>query len=529
MSDTNWAAGYVTDIEYTYGFYPEIGPVMLNWIAAAAGYAPKNLDREFTYLELGCGNGVSVNVNAACHPKGRFWGLDFNPQHCVTARNMAENGGLTNVKILQRGFGDLLKYEPDLPKFDFITLHGIFTWISPENQAAILDIIDKKLEPGGIVYISYNSYPGQALIEPVRKMMFVATEGMQGDSKKRAQAGLGAVEKLLEANPRAFNHGDRVKKLIEKLKKSQVNYIIHEYFNEHWYPFYVTDIANRMGKSGLSFVASATLQRNILDLNLNEAQRKLVQPITDIVKREQYKDYLLDEQFRRDIFVRSTPTVTPRDPMKLSGMLDLRVSSLRTEDEIEREVKVPAGTVRFKREFDDKLIKRLTKGAPTMRELLTDPDLLTDRQPVGVAQVVHLLLAVRQAWPFVTDLFPVPTDIATNTTRKFEIPSQFNRVIINQRIGGGNVRTLACSVAGTGLPLSMLEACILDAIAAVGIAGAVDYADKELERRKRLLVLNNVTVERGPAQTKVLQEELEVFLAKKLARFVHLDILRPVA
>lgn len=524
----NWTSGYVTDIEYTWGFYPEIGPVMLNWIAATAGYSPRSLDREFNYLELGCGNGVSVNVNGAVHPNGKFWGVDFMPQHVANGQNMADNGGLKNVKILRCGFADLLKDFADLPKFDFITLHGILTWISPENQQAIIDIINKKLEPGGIVYLSYNSYPGQALIEPVRKMMIEYTRGMQGDSKKRAQVAIGFVEKLLEVNPRAFGHGDRVKRLVEKIKKSPPNYIVHEYFHEHWYPFYFADIAKRMGAIGLTFAGSATLQRNILDLNLNEAQRKLLSPVPDVARREQIKDYMLDEQFRRDVFVRAPTVQVPRDPTKMPGLLDLRVGTMRGDKEIEREIKVPAGTVRFKREFDDKMIAKLLSGAHTVREYIDDAA-LAERPPLGIAQVVQLLMATRQAWPFQSEVPDVPADAGQNEDQKWEIASQWNRVIIAERIGGGNVRNIAAPVPGTALPLSMLEACLLDGVHHAGIRGAVEYANKELERRKRLLVINNKTMERGPEQTKVLEEELAAFKTEKIAKYARLGVLRAIA
>lgn len=38
-----------------------------------------------------------------------------------------------------------------LPQFDFITLHGIYTWVSRENRQHIVDFIARYLKPGGIV------------------------------------------------------------------------------------------------------------------------------------------------------------------------------------------------------------------------------------------------------------------------------------------------------------------------------------------------------------------------------------------
>jgi hypothetical protein len=57
----SWTSGYVSDVEYTAGFYPEQSPVLLNFVAVLNGYQPLPLDRPFNYLELGLGRGVTVN------------------------------------------------------------------------------------------------------------------------------------------------------------------------------------------------------------------------------------------------------------------------------------------------------------------------------------------------------------------------------------------------------------------------------------------------------------------------------------
>ena len=59
----------------------------------------------------------------------------------------------------------------DLPQFDIIGLHGIWTWISDENGRVIVDLIRRRLRPGGIVYISYNCLPGWAASMPLRHLM----------------------------------------------------------------------------------------------------------------------------------------------------------------------------------------------------------------------------------------------------------------------------------------------------------------------------------------------------------------------
>ena len=59
---------------------------------------PLDTDRSFTYYELGCGNGRSSLLHAACNPHGHFTGVDFNPLHVGNARKMAQEAGVGNVQ-----------------------------------------------------------------------------------------------------------------------------------------------------------------------------------------------------------------------------------------------------------------------------------------------------------------------------------------------------------------------------------------------------------------------------------------------
>jgi len=52
------AAGYLTDVAYIPGFYPQMAPVMLRFATALNGVAPP-APSGFRYLELGCGPGRS--------------------------------------------------------------------------------------------------------------------------------------------------------------------------------------------------------------------------------------------------------------------------------------------------------------------------------------------------------------------------------------------------------------------------------------------------------------------------------------
>src|SRR5688500_5630257 len=167
---SDWTDGYVSDVAYTDGYYAELSPAHLNYIAILNRCAPRPLDRPFTYCELGCGNGHTVTMLAAAYPQGQFYGCDFNPAHVSKARRWAEAAGIKNLTILEASFQEMV--EMDLPDFDFITFHGIYSWISEPNRRAMQDVVARHLQPGGLVYNSYNGMPGWAGQAPLQRLMF---------------------------------------------------------------------------------------------------------------------------------------------------------------------------------------------------------------------------------------------------------------------------------------------------------------------------------------------------------------------
>ena len=142
MSD--WTAGYVADIGYTYGYYAELNPLRIRLALLNAGFA---VPRVLNACELGFGQGVSVNMHAAASDVA-WHGTDFNPAQAGFARELATVSGV-NARLTDDAFAEYAKRD-DLPNFDYIGLHGIWSWISDENRHVIVDFIRRKLNVGGV-------------------------------------------------------------------------------------------------------------------------------------------------------------------------------------------------------------------------------------------------------------------------------------------------------------------------------------------------------------------------------------------
>src|ERR1700704_1755901 len=157
----DWTDGYVADIGYTFGYYTELNPLRARLALLTAGLSVPEFG---TACELGFGQGVSINLHAAA--SSTVWhGTDFNPTQVGFARELASAAG-TNVNLCDEAFADFA-HRKDLPDFDYIGIHGIWSWISDENRAVIVDFIRRKLKVRGVLYISYNTLPGWAAFAPI--------------------------------------------------------------------------------------------------------------------------------------------------------------------------------------------------------------------------------------------------------------------------------------------------------------------------------------------------------------------------
>ncbi|HZW72959.1 MAG TPA: class I SAM-dependent methyltransferase, partial [Caldimonas sp.] len=108
-------------------------------------------------LDVGCGDGANLLPMAAALPDARFVGCDLSPRAISAAREAVAQLGLGNVTLVE---GDLRKLSDALGSFDYILAHGLYSWVPAEVRDALLDLAARRLSPNGLVFVSYNVYPG---------------------------------------------------------------------------------------------------------------------------------------------------------------------------------------------------------------------------------------------------------------------------------------------------------------------------------------------------------------------------------
>lgn len=433
-----WSHGYFTDLNYTYGYYPDLSPVRLRLACRASGLDVA-LPDPCTYLELGFGQGYALNIHAASNA-GSFWGADLNPSHVVHARDLA-SGTDADLTLLDDAFTDLAR-RTDLPGFDVIALHGVWSWISDESRAAILDLIRRGLKPGGIVYMSYNCLPGWAVDGPTRHLMMLSerfSDRRDGPAGRIRNAGE-MVKAVVDAEGAYYALNRPARDHALNLTGKDGRYLAHEYLNADWHLPYFSEVEAAMREAKMTWVGPARHLDRIDDINLSPGSAALLDGMGDPVLRESLRDYLVNQRFRCDLFVKGGHRLTleaqrdtlesqPFALLKPPADVDLKVRGARGEADLPEAIYRPVLEALASDDYRPKSIA----------ELRTHPALASQPQQ-QVAGAVIICLGVNAITPVVTPSKSIIARCAAfNRHQTLNMPSAPELGFLASPVTGGGV------------------------------------------------------------------------------------------
>lgn len=445
----SWTEGYVAEVDYTHGFYRELAPTHLNYVLLCKGLQAPPLDRAFTYCELGCGQGNTTNLLAAANPQGDFYATDFNPSHIVHAQTLAREIGLKNIHFFDDSFQDFAD-RAELPDFDFITLHGVFSWISPENRQQIVNFIRKKLKVGGVVYLSYNAMPGWSAFLGMRELIQAQVLSQSGQITKRFDLALNFAKAIAEQEAIYFKSQPAALDRLQQISTMSRNYLVHEYCNRHFTPLFHREVVELLDEAKASFLVSAHLGDQMEHFRLQPNQLQTLQTIEDPVLRETLRDVYTNQSFRRDIFGRGT---VPLASLAQRDRLDQQTFALTLRSpQIPQEYPCPVATVHLDAEPFKTIIAGLSDRPHTMAELAQQLPKLAWRD-------LHLSLAIAVdgGWAM-----PVVPQAAVKATR--ETCHRFNRAIARRALTENKIQLLAAPLVGSGIAVDQTILLFLESM-----------------------------------------------------------------
>ena len=440
---TAWNDGYVVDAAYTEQAFPQMTPGWLSFVSLLHGQPPIDTTGPLTFMELGCGNGLTSCLVAATHPGASVWGYDFNPAHVARARHYASAADLTNCTFEEASFEELARSPEAGPsQVDVIALHGVYSWITAENRRHVVEIIRRRLAPGGLAYVSYSVPCGWTNLLPIQEALRLHVAGDRHRSDVAIRSAVATIQQLAEDGARSFPLGPREQSYLDRIGAHDPAYVAHEFLGGSFHPLMFSEVADDLAAAKCTFVGESDPASAIVGLTVPPDLREMVRSAPDVVLRETLADLCVDRMFRTDIFRRGLAPLRLAEHRRLIDAVSLAWSG--GEYEADREVALAGGSVRL----DDSFIGRSSSGWPTAP--LTGADIREVVHNRGLPEsevggTLALLVASGYAIPALPD-----------RGRAVEPAARMNRVLVERRGVGNHLGFLVAPATGTTIAIDFI-------------------------------------------------------------------------
>jgi SAM-dependent methyltransferase len=297
-------------------------PDRLATVATLYGLSPAS-PATCSVLEVGCSDGANLLPMAASLGAARFVGCDLSSAAIRIARDAANHSGLANVTLVP---GDLRELPRDLGPFDFIVAHGVYAWVPAPVRDALFSLARERLAPNGLMFVSYNVYPGchvrQAVWEALR---FHA--GNLESARDRLDAARALAAALADPARVQDENDAMLRREFARVATESDSALYHDDLAVPNDPVYFHDFADHARRHGLAFVSEAKLF-NSSGLGVSTRMQALLSERSRL-EREQYLDFASLRRFRQSVLCRAEREAaiawTPQNaqPMHAAASLSL--------------------------------------------------------------------------------------------------------------------------------------------------------------------------------------------------------------
>ncbi len=438
MSGASWGDGYTVDADYVREYFGDWIPERIRFALVSNGWRAPELG---SACELGYGQGLTLAISAAAGPAA-WTGTDFNPSHAVFARALVDG----EARVYDDSFADFVARD-DLPTFDMIVLHGIWSWVSEANRAVIVEFLRRRLAVGGVVFVSYNVPYGWSSIAAVRHLMkrfYETRTDRSAGLEARVRATVAFAEGLVATRAGHLAAQPQAADRIARLKTLDWRYVLHEYLNEDWRPDYFADVVETLSAGArLTWACPAHFHDQVDILSLNSEQIRSVAEIGDPIARETMRDFFCNRNFRRDLFLRGGSRIAGRRQREaLSGFT---LTLLTRRRDVSPTIGAAGHAAQLQPAVYEPILDRLAAGPVGVGELIARHEangislgqtveairILLGRYEVGFVQEEAVIAARRPA----TDAL--------------------NRRLLD--LAGEDLRFLASPVIGAGVPVESIH------------------------------------------------------------------------
>jgi len=297
------------DLGYLSQPFPYASAPFLESYARLLGLSPAPASTA-RILEIGSSYGGNLISQALFYPKATFTGIEIAPTQVSVGKTYIDQLGITNLDLLE---GDVNESHECLGTYDYIVAHGFYSWVDEETKDNFLRLCKEHLAENGILYMSYNTYPGWHKMDSVRALLEFANKDVDTlNHREKVRHGKTLASKLgalmLEYDMVKSQQSSFLQSLRQTLQKQDC-YVGHAHLEPVNTPVYFHQCMDHMAEHGFTYLCDC-------DLNLSfpavydETLRTKLQELAphDPLAREQYIDFMLNTAFRKSLFTHKGAT-----------------------------------------------------------------------------------------------------------------------------------------------------------------------------------------------------------------------------
>ena len=297
------------DLGYLSQPFPYASAPFLESYARLLGLSPASASTA-RILEVGSSYGGNLISQALFYPQATFTGIEIAPTQVSVGKTYIDQLGITNLDLLE---GDVNESHHHLGTYDYIIAHGFYSWVDEETKNNFLRLCKKHLAENGILYMSYNTYPGWHKMDSVRALLEFANKDINTlNHREKVRHGKTVASKLgalmLEYDTVKNQQTSFLQSLRQTLQKQDC-YVGHDHLEPVNTPVYFHQCMDHMAEHGFTYLCDCDLNLSFPTV-YDEILRTQLQELAphDPLAREQYIDFMLNTAFRKSLFTHKGAT-----------------------------------------------------------------------------------------------------------------------------------------------------------------------------------------------------------------------------
>ena len=297
------------DLGYLSQPFPYASAPFLESYARLLGLSPAPASKAHI-LEIGSSYGGNLMSQALFYPRATFTGIEIAPTQVSVGKTYIDQLGITNLDLLE---GDVNESHHHLGTYDYIIAHGFYSWVDEETKDNFLRLCKEHLAGNGILYMSYNTYPGWHKMDSIRALLEFANKDIDTlNHREKVRHGKTVASKLgalmLEYDTVKTQQASFLRSLRQTLQKQDC-YVGHDHLEPVNTPVYFYQCMDHMAEHGFTYLCDCDLNLSFPTV-YDETLRTQLHDLAphDPLAREQYIDFMLNTAFRKSLFTHKGAT-----------------------------------------------------------------------------------------------------------------------------------------------------------------------------------------------------------------------------